>query len=157
MNKPTNHSTKTAAHRVPFWRSTTILFLLTMILTVSQILAACTNRPSDLATEPGKDIVLEPGQKAILKSETMEIRFIEIVSDSRCPKGAQCIWAGEVSALIEIEYEGQKKTMVLTQSGDSDTTSEFMDYTIAFSVEPYPELNTTIKDADYRLHLVVEK
>lgn len=131
--------------------------VLLLLVGASQILAACSTRAVDLTADLGQSIVLEPGQKVAINGEPLAISLVKIVSDSRCPKGAKCIWAGEVSSQIEITYQDQTKSMILTQSGGSDATSTFMTYTFAFSVEPYPELNKTIKAADYRLKLTVTK
>jgi hypothetical protein len=139
-------------HRLSVWAA----FLLMMVAT-SQILVACTAGSTDITADIGQAITLAPNQKVVIKADSLEIRMVKIVNDSRCPKGANCIWAGEVSCQIEISYQNQTKIMVLTQSGGSDATSSFLGYTIAFSVEPYPELNKTIKDADYRLKLTVTK
>ena len=138
-------------------RLSTWAAVLLLLVAASQILAACASQPVGFSADIGQAIVLEPGQKVTIKGESLEIRLVKIVSDSRCPKGANCIWAGEVSSQIEITYQNQTNIMILTQSGGSDATSSFMTYTFAFSVEPYPELNKTINAADYRLKLTVTK
>jgi len=123
-----------------------------------QILAACASGLPALSAKIGQEIILEPGQKVILPDESLELRFIKIVSDSRCPKGATCIWAGEVSSLVEIKYQNQEQSIVLTQSGGSDQGSnEFAGYKIAFSIQPYPELEKEIPAKDYRLKLTLSK
>ena len=40
--------------------------------------------------------------------EDLEVRFVEVVEDSRCPKNVNCIWAGEVTILVEV-YRDSKK------------------------------------------------
>lgn len=135
-----------------------VLIIVAMALIgVSTALSACADYPSATQAELGKEIILEPGQKAAYTDESLEIRFVEVVNDSRCPTGVQCIWAGEVSAKIEIVYQDQQKSMVLTQSGSSDAKTQFLDYQIAFDVQPYPEAQKPIKGKDYRLNLTVTK
>lgn len=89
--------------------------------------------------------------------DELVIRFIEVVNDSRCPTGVQCIWAGEVSVKVEIEYKSQTKSMILTQSGSGESETRFLDYMISFDVQPYPEAEKQLKDADYQLLLVVTR
>lgn len=158
MNKSNTLINMPAVHRTLLQRLSVWAAVLLLLVAASQILAACAVRSVDLTADIGQAIVLEPDQKVAIKGEPLEIRLVKIVSDSRCPKGANCIWAGEVSSQIEITYQNQTKSMILTQSGGSDvSTSTFMTYTFAFSVDPYPELNKTIKAADYRLNLTVTK
>ncbi|MGB5418152.1 hypothetical protein [Algibacter sp.] len=40
--------------------------------------------------------------------ENFTIAFIDVLQDSRCPKEAHCIWAGEVVILVDL-YENGKK------------------------------------------------
>ncbi len=35
--------------------------------------------------------------------------FKEVVSDSRCPKGVTCVWAGEARVLVDIYENGKLK------------------------------------------------
>lgn len=49
----------------------------------------------------GDRIVLQPGMTADLAPATT-LAFERIVSDSRCPKDAQCIWAGEVTVAMKL-------------------------------------------------------
>ncbi|MCH4822578.1 hypothetical protein ML462_05275 [Gramella lutea] len=37
------------------------------------------------------------------------IKFKKIISDSRCPKGVTCVWAGEVEVLVEFYENGKLK------------------------------------------------
>jgi len=40
--------------------------------------------------------------------ENFKIEFIEVLQDSRCPKGVHCIWAGEVVILVDLYEDGKK-------------------------------------------------
>ncbi|WP_320815939.1 hypothetical protein [Flavobacterium sp.] len=39
-------------------------------------------------------------------SEEYSFKIKEIVSDSRCPEGVNCVWAGEVELILSIYKEG---------------------------------------------------
>jgi hypothetical protein len=41
-------------------------------------------------------------QKNCLAKKGYSFRLKEVISDSRCPEGTQCIWAGEVKTLIVV-------------------------------------------------------
>jgi len=40
--------------------------------------------------------------------EHYKIEFIEVLQDSRCPKGVHCVWAGEVVILVDLYKDGKK-------------------------------------------------
>ena len=44
-----------------------------------------------------------------LKFDRVKIKFVKVLQDSRCPKGVNCVWAGEVTVLIDIYQKGKKK------------------------------------------------
>lgn len=128
-----------------------------LILGLATGLTACARQPASVTAELDKAFILEPGQTAVLNSDDLTVKFVKIVSDSRCPTGVQCIWAGEVSSLIEISYQNQKKEMVLKLLGSGEGNDLFTDYKISFTVEPYPEYGKELKAEDYRLHLTISK
>jgi hypothetical protein len=43
-----------------------------------------------------------------IEEEGLEVKFLGIISDSRCPKGAVCYWPGEVVALVKVSKESTK-------------------------------------------------
>jgi len=101
------------------------------------------------------------------------IKFKKVISDSRCPnvEGITCIWAGEVTVLIEFyedgEYKGEK-TVVGTNilGGDTEiiyntsiSLSEFFDAEdiklASVVVKPYPEEIKKISIDEYSLDLSI--
>jgi hypothetical protein len=108
----------------------------------------------------GREFTLSVGQNATVAGEDLGIKFVEVVSDSRCPQGVTCIWAGEVSCLVEVA-KGSAGTsrIVLTQSGaDGQTFRPFLDgYETMFRVEPYPVAGKQIARNEYRLVMTVTK
>ena len=46
-------------------------------------------------------VVLASGESAEL-GEGRTLKFLRVHNDSRCPKGAQCVWAGEVTLAFEL-------------------------------------------------------
>jgi hypothetical protein len=157
MIKPMAFFKVMTTRRVPIWRILASLLTFLFLVPVVLSLAACVKTPADVTAAAGQAFILEPGQKAIVSDVAIEIRFVKVVGDSRCPKGAECIWAGEVTSQIEIKYQGQKQDLVLKQSGSSEGEDFFADFKITFDVQPYPELEKQINDKDYRLHMTWTK
>lgn len=78
----------------------------------------------------------------------------EVVSDSRCPQGVQCIWAGtvEVKAVVATEVLHGENVYKLGESAD------FGAYTITLiEVTPSPVESVKIPTSSYRFTFKVEK
>ena len=119
------------------------------------LLAGCTNQAVKASAELGQQFSLTPGQSASIDGEPFEVKFVEVISDSRCPSGVQCIWAGEASCSIEITYNDSTFQQVLTQSGSGIAKTSFKEYEMTFDIQPYPEAGQNIEKNDYRLQLEV--
>ena len=88
-------------------------------------------------------IYLKEGENKFLKEYDMNVTFKRMVDDSRCPKGVQCVWAGNATA--EIEFMGTYTRPVTLQISTTDnaskghySTQEFNGYAISL-VEVTPE------------------
>jgi hypothetical protein len=114
--------------------------------------------PGDINANLGEKFTLAIGQSARITSEGMEVNFIEVIADSRCPQGVQCIWAGEASSVLEITRSGSTYQKVLTQPSLTEPPqTDFFEYIITFNLKPYPKAGEEIKDKDYLLELKMEK
>ena len=135
-----------------------ILFLFNLIIvTLLMLLPACSNKSSKLEVLLGQNIDLALNQRVSVTGESMEIKFLRVINDSRCPKGATCVWEGEANAEIEINYENSTNRLVLTQRGSDTSLTDFNNYEISYDLRPYPELGKTIDNQDYRLWLKVNE
>jgi hypothetical protein len=101
---------------------------------------------------------LQVGDYAQIKSENLTIELYNI-SDSRCPLGVQCIWAGQVSAAAGITGPNQTETnlsLVLGSGNDILSVKSFDGYSIKLvKVDPYPQANQTTGISDYSAVFVV--
>ena len=105
----------------------------------------------------GQEFSLSPSQSTVIAGENLAIKFIEVISDGRCPRGAICIWTGEASCLIEITIHSESTSRkVLTQPGLSGPSKTiFANYEIMFDLQPYPEVGKAPDKKNYRLRLVI--
>jgi len=102
---------------------------------------------------------LSLGQRAFVEGENLEVKFEEVVEDSRCPRGVTCVWVGRVTCVIELTHAGSSYQIVLTEPGLTDEYSKesYEGYELAFHVTPYPQNGKKIERNEYRLHLVISK
>jgi len=128
-----------------------VISLLGVLLAVS----GC-SKPEINEVSPWEEFTLSPGESADIAGEYVTVKFIEVISDSRCPQGATCIWEGEASSLVKITAYDVTYEKILTQSGASTLAFEdFQDYQISFNLLPYPVLGTDIEKGDYRLNITI--
>ena len=101
---------------------------------------------------------LRVNQIAQIESEKLELKLLDVKSDSRCPSGTQCIWAGLVEIVIEVaRHKHDAELILIDKQGDADSASQTFDgYLIKLiEVAPYPQKNQTIEIEDYTATLVV--
>lgn len=134
------------------------LFLAALV-SVVLLAVGCVAPFGQVSVELGEEFDLYIGQSVKIKGEKLEIKFAEVVEDSRCPTGATCIWEGRVSITLEITDDGAPYRMALVQPGlfDEYVSETYKEYQFIFKVTPYPEVDKEIADAEYRLLLTVNR
>jgi len=131
------------------------LMITLMLSTISFVVAACNSDKVSL----GQEFSLRIGESASIRGEELQVRFLEVTEDSRCPTGVVCIWEGRVSCLVEITYRESLHQVELTEPGLTSWPPEnnFNEYKIAYHIEPYPQAGTEIAIEEYRLDLRISK
>ena len=78
-----------------------------------------------------------------------------VLSDSRCPTGAECIWAGEARARFKIEKYNSNPVFIELKEGAKDTLVS--GYKFSFiKLLPYPSVGNQIKLGEYKAMIVVK-
>ena len=125
------------------------LLLLSFVILIP-LLSGCTGPTKASLNVP---FTLAPGQTLTIASEKMDIKFVGVTQDNRCPAGVECIVAGQVSCVVEITKNNILNEITLTDSAGSgaSTGQDFQNYLILFSVTPSRVVGKTIAAGDYRL------
>lgn len=107
----------------------------------------------------GEEFYLSPGQRVHIAGENLKVEFKEVTEDSRCPRGATCIWAGRVVCALELTHAGVSKQISLTKTGLTDeyARERWEGFEFTFQVTPYPQVGEKISKDEYRLHLTINK
>ncbi len=126
-----------------------------LVTIASFVIAGCSSNVVSL----GEEFSLRMGESASVKGEDMQMRFVEVTEDSRCPTGVVCVWEGRVSCLVGITYRGSLHRVELTEPGPTARPAEYVfeEYRIAYHVEPYPQAGTEISAEEYHLNLRIGK
>lgn len=95
--------------------------------------------------------------------ENKSIQFKKVISDSRCPKGVTCIWAGEAKVLIAILENGKQiEEQIVTLNGQNQYDLSILGLKDIYSLNvlhliPYPVSTQKIKDSEYCLKIQMNK
>ena len=100
-------------------------------------------------------VVLKVGDEAEIDRGRLHLKFEEVLSDSRCPRGNRCIWAGEARVQVWAKEAAEPgRTLVIAGPARS-----FYDVSKNYSLqiralEPYPEAGVE-KPTEYRLTMAI--
>lgn len=90
------------------------------LITAAIAIAGCV-RPQPPEVEIGRPFALALDSVA-RTSDGLWIRYVAMLEDSRCPRGAQCVWAGTVRVVVVLtppSGSGRIDTLDLTRSPSS--------------------------------------
>jgi hypothetical protein len=99
---------------------------------------------------------LAPGETAVIDEADVQLQFVQVTGDSRCPADAICIHGGD--AIVQVSAsEGGAATLLGLHTGDvSQTSAVYRGARITLvELQPYPFSSRTIAPGDYRATLTV--
>jgi hypothetical protein len=116
------------------------------ILMMAALLIGCGQNTTGL--QLGDNVDVKYGATLVVPGDTTSVRFTDVTSDSRCPSGAQCVWAGEATVLLTV---GGTQAVSLTLGADSSkaTATVRMTRITLVALKPYPSLNAPIAKSSY--------
>ncbi|NGX83200.1 hypothetical protein [Aequorivita sp. KMM 9714] len=116
----------------------------------------------DSPKTPKIGVKVPEGETVVLKG--VSVKFLEVIEDSRCPEGVNCIWAGRAIVKAEVTSNGKTEEVTLifgeTRPGEEKNTNLFTskEFVInGLTLNPYPSVESTGKDSGYVLLICEEK
>ncbi len=93
---------------------------------------------------------VKPGQTAA--AQGVSVTFRQVVSDSRCPTNAVCVWAGEATVTFTVRGRGSEAEYELRLGPDTTKRSvTHKDVVLEFeALQPHPVAGQTTDPASYR-------
>lgn len=117
------------------------------IVGLAALLAACN---SAAAPRLGDEFTLRIGQAASIADLGLWMRFNRVVTDSRCPPFAMCVWAGDGAVLLEVApLNGDSKEDTLHTNLDPRSIPLGNAELRLVRLEPYPTTTGSIPPGDY--------
>ncbi len=102
-------------------------------------------------------------QKVCPNQKAFQLVLKEVISDSRCPDGLNCIWAGEATAIISVYKDSklvEENTMNFSMKNQEENKLWFCKYLPekqrnlkSVSILPYPKEGSKVDPEDYYLKI----
>jgi hypothetical protein len=140
-------------------------FPLLLIFAVVMLASACNKKVTTTtgADEPvsgpvktitfGATETMKIGETCKLEKSNASFTFIDVVSDNRCPRGVNCIQAGEVVILVKVGGGSPQEVKIDT---DPKTTARLLiegGTVEMLAMDPYPEARIRIDPAQRTLRI----
>lgn len=128
------------------------------ILIIFSFLAFSCEQPTNPTGQTvDKEFVLNYGRSIQLQYiDTFFVSLLDVLEDSRCPKGYTCFWEGNAKITLNID---QRRTIVNTTLDPKEVIyigKSGTPYRIKLlSVSPYPELDVQRSLKDYSITFIV--
>ncbi|MEM4663067.1 MAG: hypothetical protein QXM75_03525 [Candidatus Diapherotrites archaeon] len=135
-----------------------LLFIIVIIVLCCSIVAFLLLYNAQKKVSIGVPFELKAGEEAFIEESGVFLKFVKVTSDSRCPKGVQCVWAGKVSILIEISKGNAWDQFELSlEPGNENSSKKAFDglEIKLLEIKPYPEAGKEI--SDYLASLIVSE
>ncbi|MET0534056.1 MAG: hypothetical protein ABW171_07510 [Steroidobacter sp.] len=128
--------------------------LVTLLLIAT--LAGCqsTGAPDAHVASLNQEIPLAPGEHAAFSQQRLDLEFIRVIEDSRCPSDANCVWAGEVKLQVATRLNAAAAEQHEITSARPATVGAFR--IVVVQVQPEKISTREIPAEDYRVTLKVE-
>lgn len=125
-------------------------------LATSLALAACVEVGQESLDE---SFTLRVGEITRVESAGIEIKFEEVVSDSRCPRDVNCIRAGEAVVRLSVEAgAGQNEPLQLKVPPAGSDSARFRDLLITIlELNPQTESGKRIDPSAYEARVRVSR
>jgi hypothetical protein len=127
-----------------------IALLLTFTLSACHSTGASAPRTASL----NQEIQLAPAERASFGPQALEVEFVRVVEDSRCPTDATCVWAGEVKVELSIRSGAGAASTHEVIAGQFADISDYRVFVL--QVQPQPISTRKISPEEYRVTLRVE-
>lgn len=104
------------------------------------------------AAQTAQTVTLRTGQQRSVAGAGVNVQFLSVLEDSRCPADVQCIWAGNARVRIKVAKPGGEPQVFTLNTNGGETSAGFEGYTYTIdSLTPAKQSNRKIRPSDYRL------
>ncbi len=91
--------------------------------------------------------------------DELQLQFLGVSQDSRCPVDVECVWAGNAKITLKVSLkDSTQETAITINSHTEPTAAIYEGFRIEFvELRPVPRSNRPINPAEYRVTLKVSR
>lgn len=114
-------------------------------------------RPDSI--ELGKTFSVSVGESVRVARSDLRVGFDDVSSDSRCPKGERCVWAGDAIVRVWLQRgPGPKEMLELHTSARAAQAAAVLGHEVALvRLDPDPIAGKAVTKSDYQATLLVNR
>jgi len=137
----------------------TVLGLAQVLMLAACASASNSGNPGAPSVKLNQSFGLKVGASTSVDGEGIQIGFDAVISDSRCPRGAQCIVAGDATIRVWLGQSSQTRETRDLKTAPADAAQAVINqYRVTLnSLVPEPTINGTPRTSDYVATLVVAR
>ncbi len=119
-----------------------------LLIALALCAAACTSS-TDLALDRATPLPINA--RIDVAGAPFTVHFAGVSQDSRCPRNAMCVWAGDAVALVDLLAPGDSVRVALhSNAAAGPASATFHEYVVTLvSLDPLPNAGTPIDSAAY--------
>jgi hypothetical protein len=132
--------------------------LLVVLLCLVAVSACDETNPAGPSVAVNERFTLAPTEVATVRDVDVNVQFVTVSGDSRCPADALCIQGGDALVHIRVIDDGVMSSYELHTGDSSRATVTHKQLRISLvELQPYPFSSRTIAPGDYRATLTVAR
>ena len=130
------------------------------VITVVFVASSCSFSPRTLdaprTVALDREFELRIGEEAKLGNGRVNVKFVALVNDSRCPGDVTCIQEGNAEIELLVSGDEGEKRLSLNTSRNMTHDERYGLYRISLTqLVPYPRTDRPVRDEDYGATLVI--
>lgn len=125
-----------------------------LLLLLSGTILSCQNELSaGSKPELDEEFTIQNGEQVMIQGKDITVTFVEVLRDSRCPTGVECVWSGNAEVAVYINDE-----LITLNTHIKPQQIVISGYQIKLvKLTPYPHINKKIDPEDYAATLVISE
>jgi hypothetical protein len=117
-----------------------------------------TSSRADQTVTLGQSFRLARGKTAEVQGRNLRIRLEDVLDDSRCPAGVQCVWAGDARVVLRLTQSGREASLDTLRLTLEPHAVTYGSYQVRLeALEPARQQNAPPRPEAYVASLVVSE
>lgn len=129
--------------------------LVALLLTVTLVACRSAGAPEPRAASLNQEIQLAPREQAVFPQQGLNVEFVRVVEDTRCPTDVTCVWAGEVKVQLATRINAAEPVQHEITAEQPATIGGFR--VVVVRVQPERISTRQIAPEEYRVTLKLEQ